>query len=240
MTDDNTRLIPVGIRGHQAIVDAEDYDFLMQWKWSYDHHGYAYRNIREKGKYVARVAMHQLVNKTPAGFDTDHINGNGLDNRKLNLRTVTRGQNLRNKGKLPRNTSGFKGVNWSKAYGFWGAEIVTNRKKKFLGYFDHILEAADAYNKAALLYHGEYARLNTFSAEQESELALWLATKPQKRYSKHRGVSYHKTFRKWVARAYKDKKSYFIGYFDTESAAARAYNAKSLELHGDNARLNQV
>lgn len=91
--------------GGRAIVDEADYEFINQWRWQ-NSGGYARRSeyLRNEklpnGKHrsVNKVyAMHRVINKTPEGSDTDHLNGHKLDNRRANLRTVTRSQNAINK-----------------------------------------------------------------------------------------------------------------------------------------------
>ena len=89
-----------------AIVDDEDYEWLNQWKWKYHKDNYGYRTV----KYNKSIFMHRIINKTPDGLFTDHINREGLDNRKCNLRTVTRNQNIFNSKPRKNNTSGYKGV----------------------------------------------------------------------------------------------------------------------------------
>lgn len=90
----------------------------------------------------------------------DHINGNGLDNRRKNLRLVTKSQNMMNRGIQKNNTSGFMGVSFHKATGRWRAYIKKDKKQFYLGLFDNKKDAAIAYNEATKFYHGEYAYLN--------------------------------------------------------------------------------
>lgn len=124
-------------QGKVAIVDKEDFDFLNQFKWHYDKvTGYAKRHIRNKSIY-----LHKLINNTPEGFQTDHINRNKLDNRKENLRTCSRNLNQRNQDIDKTNTSGYKGVSWSKSMKKWEAFLFKNNKKINLGYFIDKLDA---------------------------------------------------------------------------------------------------
>ncbi len=111
--------------------------------------------------------MHRIVGNIPDGLITDHINGNRLDNRKINLRVCSFAQNARNypKQKTAR-TSKFKGVvldrnpNRKKNY---KVMIRINKHSRILvGYFYTEKEAAKAYNQAALKHHGTFARLNVF------------------------------------------------------------------------------
>lgn len=149
-------------QGKFATVGPKDYTYLMQWKWCYakDYDaGYAVRTDRINGQRTLR--MHRVVLER-MGFkdfaESDHINRNGLDNRRGNLRPATRSQNVYNRGKQKSNTSGYIGVSWSE--GKWRAYIRTGGKLIHLGYFDDPKEAARVRDKAALKYHGEFANLN--------------------------------------------------------------------------------
>jgi len=95
---------------------------------------------------------------TPKGMDTDHINGNGLDNRRSNLRVCTRAQNALNTGAYSNNKSGFKGVSLDYKYKVkWRADIQVNGKQIFLGYFDTKELAYQAYVEACTKHHKEFA-----------------------------------------------------------------------------------
>lgn len=149
---------------HVVTVDEDMFDFLSQWKWSFDGR-YAYRReaiSRENGKNkYKKVYMQKVVNNTPDGMDTDHINRNKLDNRKSNLRSATRGQNNANRPKiLKKCESRFKGVALDKRNGIWRAEIKDNGVRKYLGVFKTEEDAAIAYNEAAKQIFGEFAILN--------------------------------------------------------------------------------
>ena len=128
-----------------AVVDDEDFDFLNKWKWCINSRGYIVRSkhISGSGKNRKRISilMHRLLNKTPSGFHTDHINGNKLDNQKKNLRTLTASRNVFYSGMRKNNTSGYKGVYWDKSRKSWHAHICRDRKVFFLGRFNNLLEA---------------------------------------------------------------------------------------------------
>jgi len=159
------RKIPL-TQGKYAIVDPEDYEELSKYKW------FAIRSKR--GFYAARsvgtnrhgakqktVRMHQVILKPPAGKFVDHINHNGLDNRKSNLRICTMQQNSWNMRKHRGNCSSkYKGVTWHKSEGKWQTRITCNGKSFSIGYFDDEKAAAMAYDKKAKGLFGEYGSLN--------------------------------------------------------------------------------
>jgi hypothetical protein len=157
------RRIPL-TQGKFAIVDPADYPRLAKYKWRLCRTKgknvlYAERSIRlPSGKY-SRILMHQHLIHAPDGYIIDHINGNGLDNRRDNLRLATVAQNAWNsKKRNPR--SGYKGVCFDKDKKLWRAAIVCNRKRFHLGYFKNKIAAAHAYDRAAKKYHGDFASLN--------------------------------------------------------------------------------
>lgn len=154
---DSTRTITL-TNGGEAIVDADDFARLAAHKWRRNAYGYA---VRAYGSHSERhmVWMHREV-LSASGLDTDHVNGNRLDNRRSNLRTASRSQNLANSRKHRDNTSGYKGVYWSKKEHKWIARICVNYKTTRVGAFDDVQDAARAYNAKALELVGEFARLN--------------------------------------------------------------------------------
>jgi hypothetical protein len=151
-------------QGDYVLVDDEDFEFLSQWAWRKSHHGYAVR-VQHLGYFdgVRRgktVFMHRLINKTPDGLFTDHINGNKLDNRRENLRMATRTQNQGNRGKNKKGSSVYRGVSFNKKSVKWQVHIKDGVRQRNLGHFDDEIEAAKAYDAAAVLYFGEFAKLN--------------------------------------------------------------------------------
>ena len=144
-------------KGKRAIVDNEDFEYLNQWKWFINGNGYAVRTEYTKlgfKKYKReRVYMHRVVNDTPDSLQTDHINHNPLDNRKINLRSVTNQQNAFNASLNKANTSGTKGVSWSMERKKWCAYIHINGKAIPLGRFLDIKDAISTRKQAELKYH---------------------------------------------------------------------------------------
>lgn len=147
--------------GYVAVVDAADASRVLQHKWSAKQGRgtvYARRNVRRTDGTYASQSLHQFL----TGYElTDHRNGDGLDNRRANLREATPGENGQNCRKRPHNTSGFKGVTWHKHRRKWLAQIKPGGEKNhYLGYFPTAEEAARAYDAAARELHGEYATVN--------------------------------------------------------------------------------
>lgn len=150
-------------QGKFALVDAEDYDWLMQWKWCVVE-GYAFRTCRDNGKKKG-ILMHRFIMSMPLGMQVDHANGNKLDNRRSNLRICTYAQNQQNRKKLTcGKSSQYKGVCKHKNNG-WEVHIGAAGKFIYVGFYKYEIEAALAYNKAAKKYHGEFAYLNPIAIE---------------------------------------------------------------------------
>lgn len=148
-------------QGKKAIVDDEDFDFLNQWKWSASvrgRHSYAVR--RQSGTNKILYLHRELLGVKKRASHVDHKNGDPLDNRRSNLRICSHTQNLRNRGMNSRNSSGFKGVTHQTLSPFWVAQIGVDGKRLYLGTFKTKIEAAQAYDEAALKHHGRFAVLN--------------------------------------------------------------------------------
>lgn len=155
-------------QGLSTLVDDEDYESVSQHKWFAVKDGRTYYACKNAGilPFRYRLWMHRVILSAPKELQVDHINGNGLDNRRCNLRLVTGAQNSTNSQKKSGSTSSrFKGVDWYKPYDKWRARITNNRRVTHLGYFNTDIEAAQAYNEAAIELFGEFARLNDLSTE---------------------------------------------------------------------------
>lgn len=140
-----------------ALVDDEDYERFGSFRWWCQSEGYACG--RHTGSWKdSGVYLHKLIVNPPAGYFVDHINGNRLDNRRCNLRICTRQQNNANKRKY-ENQSGYKGVQPNGKSG-WGAFIVFNKTKIWMGTYQDKEEAAWVYDQAALQLFGEFAKTN--------------------------------------------------------------------------------
>ena len=148
-----------------AIVDPEDYERLSKYKWHINTGRGTFYAARcmwvRRERKTKSIKMHREIMKIDDELYVDHINGDGLDNRKANLRAVTIMQNSWNMKKVRRNCwSRYKGVTWNKRRNKWVAQIMTRGETKFLGGFEDEIKAAKAYDEAAKKYHGEFACLN--------------------------------------------------------------------------------
>jgi AP2 domain len=151
--------------GRVALIDNEDYELVSQHRWFIDEltrpgrdsGPYAQANIRHPDGRHTTIRMHKLITGWP---QTDHINHDGLDNRRANLRPATGSQNLANQRTQDGRTSSFKGVWWRSDTRKWAAMIKVNGHKRHLGDFAAEDDAACAYDVAALAAWGEYAHLN--------------------------------------------------------------------------------
>jgi len=150
-------------QGKVALVDDEDYEYLNQWKWRAHKNGNTYYAIRTACKSKEQtIYMHRVILNASNGVDVDHINSNGIDNQKLNLRLCSRSENIKYQRLSCNNTTGFKGVSFNKQKCGkpYRARISLNNKNIFLGYYSTAKEAAQVYDKAALKYHGKFALTN--------------------------------------------------------------------------------
>lgn len=147
-------------KGRHAVVDDGLFPILNMFGWHVDKGGYAIGGLNINGKWK-RVPMHRVIMGLPERqWLVDHINGNRLDNRRANLRLVTERQNKWNASRQLRGSSQFKGVSYYRRLGLWHARIHLATKTVSLGYFKDELAAARAYDDAARVHFGEFARLN--------------------------------------------------------------------------------
>lgn len=150
-------------QGKSALISDEDYERISQhgW-WAAKNSGtwYAIRHDRDADGKRLTVIMHRVILGAPDEVEVDHIDGDGLNNVRQNLRLCTTEQNQYNRGPSRTNTSGFKGVCWHKGNKRWMATIRHKGKRIFLGYRLTPEQAARLYDAAARELHGNFARLN--------------------------------------------------------------------------------
>ena len=150
------------LKGEEFWFDLEDYDKIKNYCWSKNKKGYI---ISTDSKTRKTVLLHRIVTDCPDGFVPDHIHGKETryDNRKSNLRIVTRQQNGMNSALSKNNTSGVTGVTWHKRDRVWQARIKVGYKYIHLGYFDRFENAVKARKKAEEKYFGEFSYDNSQS-----------------------------------------------------------------------------
>lgn len=141
---------------YTIIVDDEDFPLLSRHRWFIHKNEltphFSYKSLN--------IPIYRIILAPYRRKEVDHINRNRLDNRKANLRLVTRTQNEMNKAPTKLNTSGYKGVRMAKTKGKWFAFIHFQNKRLYLGTFPSKIEAAKAYNREAIKLYSGYAWLN--------------------------------------------------------------------------------
>jgi hypothetical protein len=152
-------------KGLVALVDDEDYEYLSKWKWcAARQHGnrrgiYAVRATYTKlagGAKRGLMRMHrQILGENDMKMHVDHVDGNGLNNQRSNLRICTPSENLRNRPAAIGNKTGLKGISQDK-HGKFVASLKVNGEFIYVGYFTTINEAIPEYNKASEKHHGEF------------------------------------------------------------------------------------
>lgn len=148
--------------GHKALIDDVDAEIISRFKWHChfsEGRKYAMTDLGTFGKRTP-LYMHRLLMKTGRGETIDHINGNGLDNRRSNLRIASIQQNLWNCGPNSKNRSGYKGVSWYSRANKWRSHFRQGRLSIYLGLFDSKEAAARAYDREVVKHRGGFAFLN--------------------------------------------------------------------------------
>lgn len=154
-------------KGHKAIVDDDDFEYLNQFKWCNNGNGYVTHRFDNGTGRLVKTGMHKIVLERKLGRkllpteETDHIDNNPLNNTRANLRASTHQENTRNRSKTNSPASSrFKGVSKSKNAKKWSAQIKIDQKLIYLGSFNTEDAAARAYDAAARAHFGEFAKLN--------------------------------------------------------------------------------
>ncbi len=222
-----------------AIVDDEDYEELNKFNWTYIKSTYTYYASRNDYKNNKVVGMHRVVMNCPKGMEIDHINGDGFDNRKSNLRICTRSQNNYNNRIRKNNTSGIKGVWWNKRNKKWCVGIRIRYKNKHLGSFSDINDAKLAYEKAAKLYFGEFysdgikilnkdliEKINNMKVIKKERLRI-------NNTSGIQGVSWDKSRNRWLSQIIVDKKNKYLGRYSCIADAKAAYDVAAGNILND-------
>lgn len=206
-------------------------------------------NGERKSPKMHRMVMKMSHNPKP---HIDHIDRNGLNNRKSNLRICDNSKNAQNIGATVRNTTGYKGVYLYKAphksAGLYTCALKANGSKYHGGYFKTAIEAAKRYNELAIKYHGEFASLNNIEgvvAKKEKLIKNENICTPLKKYKPKSKTGFYGVTtvsdsrnKRYTATVYINKKAKTVGYFNTAKEAAIAYDKKAKQLFGENAVLN--
>ena len=223
---------------YRTMVDDEDYDYLIQWKWQYNENGYVRREKRIGQRRLNKrlyTHMHKEVYIRHCGElldneQVDHIDCNKLNNTSENLRKCLFAENQRNKKKNVSigSTSKYKGV--SKYLNKWRATINLNNKQIHLGVFANEEDAAKVYNEASKIYHKEFGKIN---CEVDGSCISDIFYSKRKNASKFSGVSMFKCRNgdiKWRARVTICGKRISIGLYDTEDSAKDAIEVFKNEI----------
>ena len=225
-------------KGKYALVDDENFDYLDQFTWYAIQGANTFYAVRytNNNKYIS---MHRDILDAKKGQIVDHINRNGLDNRKHNLRFVTKSQNNIN-SQSRGTTSKYKGVCWDKEKKKWIAQIRYNKIHKFKRFDDEKL-AAHVFDYWANELHQEYGYLN-FPNSILKKKDYQNIVKKLETYSKYIGVNWHKNEKLWFAKIGIKNKSIHIGSFKTEIEAAYARNKYVIEnnLNTKIYKLNEI
>jgi hypothetical protein len=145
--------------GDEVLIDEVDEYLINSYTWTRSDDGYAIHNYTARGSSKA-MYMHRLIMKAKVGEIVDHIDGNRLNNKRSNLRVVSVSQNSQNSYQKYKSTSMFKGVSWDSRLKKWRVDIRVKGRKRFLGKFEDVLDAALAYDVAALEFYGNDAMTN--------------------------------------------------------------------------------
>lgn len=150
-------------QGYITVVDDDVYEWAKKFNWCVMRRNQL-RHVMAHGKATKggrkTLYLHRIISGAKSGEIVDHVNGDGLDNRKSNLRICTRRQNTLNQRKHVEASSQFKGVTLRKDKNLWQAYITVSGKRKHLKYWLNEIDAAKAYDAAAKKYFGEFASLN--------------------------------------------------------------------------------
>lgn len=217
-------------QGKVMLYDEEDFDLLAKYHWYAQKQGtnwYACANTRKVSGERTIVGAHSVLLNPAGGLIVDHINHDGLDNRRENLRVCTKGENLRNK--IPtKATSNYKGVSWHKQSQKWLSRIKLDRKIVHLGMYDLEVHAARAYDIAAKEYHKEFAYLNNID---ESIVPVPAVKAPAAKKSSQKGVYWDSHGEVWKVKFRIDGKLKTRGTFHNEEDAICC--ARNTELRVD-------
>lgn len=226
--------------GLVVLVDPEDYEGLNVHTWSVKESSrtlYAHRLVHQNGETKV-IPMHREIMGlvgSDGSVEVDHVNGDGLDNRKANLRKCAHKQNMANM--RPRiATSHFKGVYWNKEESKWAAQMRVDGRRTHLGLYEDEVAAARAYDKEALFRNGEFAYTNF--GREEYDLSQYTGFKRREPSSLFHGVYWLSGRQLWNASIRIDGKNVSLGGFESENQAARKVDSATRYFLSEGAQLN--
>lgn len=157
------KLCGASANGKSMIIDDDDYGMVNKYSWNIsikDKNEYASAYLLGSGHRGTRIYAHRLIMNAERGQHIDHKNGDGLDNRRGNLRISTNQENHFNTRKKSKSSSIYKGVTWENRRKHWVAQIMIDGKHIYIGKFDSEVDAAKAYDSRAKELFGDFANLN--------------------------------------------------------------------------------
>ena len=232
------RIVEIPVKDKSILIDADDLPRVSEHIWSIKKCGRTwYPFIKQKDKVVT---LGRFLLDAQSGQVVDHIDGNGMNNQRNNLRFVTQQQNTWNKRRSRTSSSKFKGVSWHKKSHCWRATIRVRGKYENLGFFQDEAKAAIAYEKRAREVQGIFFKKEKSIILQTNGPVEWIIhiQKKKKTSSQFRGVRWHKRDRKWIATISVGGTDKELGRFYSEIEAAYAYDDAARKFHGPKAVLN--
>jgi len=232
------RQVPL-TKGYFALVDDEDFDHLMQWSWQLFRCGRSdrkYLYARGRGKDGKHIFMHREIMLPNPESVVDHINYDGLDNRRSNLRICNQSQNSGNTRQV-RSKIGFRGVTKT-LRGEYVAKLGREGAVVHLGTYPTAEDAALAYDKAAREHFGEFATLNYPEEPVTPQRQIFRGRLQRNNTTGFIGVSFIAQKQRFRASIQHSGKSKILGSFQTAEEAARAYDRAARQLRGILAQVN--
>lgn len=223
--------LPVNRGKYIALIDEADYERVRPYGWCLNADGYIVARINNH-----IVELSRFILGAPPEARVIYLNDDKLDNRRANLLLTDHSLSTQRQKRHHIGSSQYRGVQYHPRTKRWKAMIMARQKVIHLGYFDEEIDAARAYDQAALEHFGEHARLN-FPIDNLAS-ASQLNRRERPRTSQYRGVGQAKASGRWRASIYVNRQRIHLGYYATELAAAQAYDEAALTYYGAQAILN--
>lgn len=231
------RIVEIPVKHKSILIDADDLLRVRKHIWSIKNGGHTYYPfIQQKGKLIT---LGRFILDAKEDQMVDHIDGNGMNNRRENLRFVSPQQNMWNRRSSRSSTSKFKGVCWNKQDKCWRATIRANGKYEHLGSFENEIDAARVYENRARQIQRNFFKKEKSRFLRVAEPVSWtIHIQKKQRVSRFRGLRWHKRDKVWRVAIRVNGKRIEVGSFRLEIDAARAYDDATRKYHGSKAILN--